>query len=183
MSSLREYLVQKRSAFHALKARDPATVEPIALKARATAEGRSGIRRIRIRHHQVISDSPSNFAGYDLGPASPELLIGSLSSCLTHVFLIQAADLQIALDRLEVEVEASQDPRAGKPGFEHIPIYPHDIRYTIHIESDADDSDIARLHQQVEKVCPILNLLQNPQSIQGKILRDRTAAKENRINA
>lgn len=49
---------------------DPLT-EPHKLRARTKAEERSGVRRIRIRHHQILSDSPPDFAGYDLGPASP----------------------------------------------------------------------------------------------------------------
>ncbi len=132
---LRAYLTVKRAALlarrKALRA-DPPTA-PHRLRARTTAEERSGVRRIRIRHHQILSDSPPDFAGYDLGPASPEIQLGVLSSCLTHIFLIQAADLRIPLDSLEVEVEADQDPRAGQKGFERVPIYPHNISYTVHL--------------------------------------------------
>ena len=76
------------------------------------------MRRIRIRDHQVVSDSPADFAGYDLGPSSPELLLGSLGSCLTHIFLIKAAELQLPLESLQVEIEGDLDPRGGKPGYE-----------------------------------------------------------------
>ncbi|VFR23641.1 hypothetical protein ANDA3_1177 [plant metagenome] len=171
MSNLREYLKQKRDALLVRNARDPATVAPLTLKATATAEGRSGVRRIRIRHHQVISDSPADFAGYDLGPASPELLIGSLSSCLTHVFLIQASELQIPLDGLAVEVQATQDVRGGRPGYENVPFYPQDIRYVAHIESTASQEALEALHVAVEKWCPILNLLRNPQGLSGEVVR------------
>ncbi|SHH71545.1 OsmC family protein [Pollutimonas bauzanensis] len=174
MSTLREYLHQKRAALLERNARDPVTVAPNVLTARASAEGRSGVRRIRIRHHQVISDSPADFAGYDLGPASPELLLGSLSSCLTHIFLIQASDLQIPLDRLEVEVQADQDTRGGRPGYEEIPFYPHNIRYAVHIDSPASKEQIDTLHAAVEKWCPILNLLQNPQALNGTIVHNQT---------
>ncbi|MFY3965025.1 OsmC family peroxiredoxin, partial [Achromobacter ruhlandii] len=102
MSTLNEYLGQKREAVLARNARDPRTVTPVKLRAHVSAEGRSGVRRIRIRDHQVVSDSPADFAGYDLGPSSPELLLGSLGSCLTHIFLIKAAELELPLDSLEV---------------------------------------------------------------------------------
>ena len=176
MSTLREYLAQKRSAL--LARREQASQEPPqphTLSANVRAEGRSGVRRIRIRDFQIVSDSGPDFAGYNLGPSSPELQLGVLGSCLTHVFLIQAADLEIPLDSLEVEITGQMDPRAGKPGHEHIPVYPHDINYTVHLESPASPERIAELHAAVERACPILNLLLNPQTISGTVDHQRTA--------
>jgi uncharacterized OsmC-like protein len=172
MSQLQDYLTQKREALLARRAR-AATTEPApqSLTARVRAEGRSGIRRIRIRDFQILSDSGPDFAGYDLGPTSPELQLGVLGSCLTHIFLIQAADREVPLDAIEVEVTAQVDPRAGKPGFEHVPIYPHRIAYTVEIESPASDEEIDQLHAAVERACPILNLLLNPQQIEGTVVR------------
>jgi len=76
MTDLNEYLGQKRPAFRALKeAAAKPDYAPTPLRARVTAEGRSGIRRIRIRDFQVLSDSPPSFVGYDIGPSSPELAL------------------------------------------------------------------------------------------------------------
>ena len=171
MSTLQEFLVQKRAAI--LSRREQAAQNPPSgpktLEARVKAEGRSGVRRIRIREHQILSDSGPDFAGYDFGPGSPEIQVGILGSCLTHIFEIQAADRQVPLDSLEVHVRADQDPRAGKPGFEHVPFWPHNITYTVEIESPAPPEQIRELHQAVEAVCPILNLLVNPQVISGSV--------------
>jgi uncharacterized OsmC-like protein len=170
MSTLREYLGQKRTALLARRAAAKANGSgPHTFQANVTAEGRSGVRRIRIREFQIISDSGPDFAGYNLGPGSPELQLGVLGSCLTHIFLIQAADRQVPLDSLEVEVTGQQDHRAGQPGYEHIPVYPHNITYTVHVVSSASPDEIAALHEAVERVCPILNLLVNPQQISGRI--------------
>ena len=149
-------------------ARDPQTVEPVKLRAQVSAEGRSGVRRIRIRDHQVVSDSPADFAGYDLGPSSPELLLGSLGSCLTHIFLIKAA-VQLPLESLQVEIEGDLDPRGGKPGYEDVPFFPHNIRYTAHIVSPADEAQVRAVHEAVEQWCPILNLLKRPQPLEGSV--------------
>ncbi len=92
-----------------------------------------------------------------------------LGSCLTHIFLIQAADRQVPLDSLEVEVSGQMDPHAGQPGYEHIPVYPHNITYTVQISSPASAEVIAALHDAVERACPILNLLANPQHITGTV--------------
>ena len=172
MSSLREYLVQKRDALLARRATAKAEgTGPHEISANVRAEGRSGVRRIRIRDFQILSDSPPDFAGYNLGPGSPELQLGVLGSCLTHIFLIQAADRQVPLDGIEVDVAGQLDPRANQPGFEHGPVYPHNIRYTVRISSPATDRELTELHAAVERACPILNLLVNPQQITGAVVR------------
>jgi len=177
MSTLNEYLAQKRVAYAALKARAAGPdAGPRPLSAQVTAEGRSGLRRIRIRDFQIISDSGPDFAGYDLGPSSPEIQLGVLGSCVTHVTLIQAADLGVPLDELSVDVSGEIDPRAGKPGFEHIPVYPQNLTYTLNIVSSASEETIRALHQAVENVCPILNLLRNPQTVRSEIRHVRPAS-------
>lgn len=166
MSTLREYLIQKRSALLRRRA-EPGGSR--ALEATVSAEGRSGVRRIRIRDFQVISDSPADFAGYNLGPSSPELQLGVLGSCLTHSFLIQAADLEIPIDAIHVNVHGEIDSRSGQAGYENIPVYPHNIAYDVQVESPAPAEDIRLLHETVEARCPILNLLANPQTISGAV--------------
>lgn len=172
MSTFREFLHQKRDALIARReaaAANPEGQAPRLLEARVKAEGRSGVRRIRIRDHQILSDSGPELAGYDFGPGSPEIQVGVLGSCLTHIFEIQAAQREIWLDALEVEVRAVQDFRSGQPGFEDVPRWPHQFTYTVTVESDEPEERIRELHQAVEDVCPILNLLVNPQEITGSV--------------
>ena len=170
--SLNDYLSHKRSA---VLARDERIAKGKAdahvLHAHVTAEGRSGVRRLRIREHQIISDSPYDFAGFNLGPSSPELQLGVLGTCVTHIFEIQAAKLQVPLDSLEVKVQGRIDPRAGHPGHESTPIWPHDIRYDVQVQTSASDEQLAELFEAVERNCPILNLLRNPQHIEGRVVR------------
>lgn len=171
MTTLNDYLVQKRAAWLAKReaARNDPDLKPVQLKATVRALGRSGVREIRIRDFQVISDSPADFAGYDLGPASPELQLGVLGSCLTHITLIQAAERQLRIDSIDVAVTGEQHPLAQQPGFENIPIFPHNIRYTLHIVSPESAEAIRALHDAVEAVCPIFNLLKQPQTIVGEL--------------
>jgi len=170
MSGLREYLAEKNQALQARRERIRTNgAEPVALSTSVKAEGRSGVRRIRIRDFQILSDSDTDFAGYNLGPSSPELQLGVLGSCLTHIFLIQAAERGVWLDSLEVEVTGQLDPRANQPGFEHVPVYPHNIRYHVRIVSPASETELRELHAAVERSCPILNLLAQPQQIAGTV--------------
>jgi hypothetical protein len=43
------------------------------------------------------------------------------------------------------------------------------------LESPASAEEIAGLHTAVERVCPVLNLLLNPQTITGTILQNGRA--------
>ncbi len=183
MTDLNSYLEQKRAALSARAARiESGVLGIVPISARVSAEGRSGIRRIRIRDHQVITDSPPDFAGYDLGPSSPELQLGILGSCLNHSFLIQAALLGVEIEELEVEVHGQLDARAGRPGHEATPVSPHDISFTVKVVSSASSDDIAVLQAAVERACPLLNLLKNPQSIRGSVDHRRPeAAKIGRL--
>lgn len=185
MTDLNDYLTEKRAAVRTRNARVASgEALQLTLSARVTAEGRSGIRRIRIRDHQVISDSPPDFAGYNLGASSPELQLGVLGSCVTHIFLIQAADREIPIDSLEVEVSGHIDPRGGHPGFEQIPVPPHEISYTVHLASPASKAEIDELFEAVERTCPILNLLRHPQTVRATVQHTQTArAQSQTINA
>lgn len=180
MSTLNEYLLEKREASIARreKAQNDPNLAPNRFGAKVRAKGRSGVREIRIRDFQIISDSPPDFAGYDLGPSSPELQLGVLGSCLTHITLIQAAERGVKLESLEVEVTGQQHPLAGKPGYEEIPIYPHNIQYKLHIVSPESEETIAELHEAVERVCPVLNLLANPQIVVGEVILNSPEAKQ-----
>ncbi|GJD50590.1 hypothetical protein OPKNFCMD_3333 [Methylobacterium crusticola] len=170
MASLNDYLTEKREALAARGARiESGELAVTPLRAQVSAEGRSGVRRIRIRDHQVVTDSPPDFAGYDLGPTSPELQLGILGSCLAHSYLIQAALLGVDVSALDVEVTGELDARAGRPGFEAVPVSPHALAYTVHIVSAAPREAVLRLEAEVERACPILNLLRNAQTIRGAV--------------
>lgn len=164
MSGLRDFLVRKRAAIAIL---DQGPTDPTPIRATCSAEGSSGIRRIRIRDFQLINDSPPSFAGFNLGPTTTESQLGLLAACLNHSVMIQAVRLGLEVDDVFVEIDGYLDPRAGRPGLEHIPAYPQGITYTIHVDSPADDADRARLLAAVEQFCPILNLLRSAQTVSG----------------
>ncbi|MDR0614339.1 MAG: OsmC family protein [Dysgonamonadaceae bacterium] len=132
----------------------------------------SGARKVHIRHFNFIHDNLPLFAGGDLGPSSLEHQLGALTSCITHITEIQAASREIALDTLYITAEAIYDPRAGRPGFEDVPAWPHGIHYTAHYRSPHSYDEIVALRDAVEEVCPIYNLFISEQKIEGRIVRD-----------
>jgi len=61
------------------------------------------------------------------------------------ITLAQAADLRILLGLLEAEVQASQEPRFGQPGFEQVPIAPCTSTHIVHVRSPAGKERIRDL--------------------------------------
>ena len=72
---------------------------------------------------------------------------------------------RMAFASLEVDITVEINFRAGKPEFEQILVYPHNIRYDIKLSSSASDDAIAELHVAVERACPMFNL----QTINGTV--------------
>ena len=131
----------------------------------------TGARRLHIRYFNLLHDNPSYLAGNDLGPSANEHQLGVITSCITHITEIQAASRNVILDSLGVSVEGTIDLRAGRPGFENVKPYLHDIHYTLHVRSPQPYNDIVALRDSVEAVCPIYNLIISEQKIKGRIVR------------
>lgn len=184
MNTLNDFLQVKRLALDEREARHArGELLPMPLTAKVTAEGRSGIRHIRIREHHIINDSPYDFAGFDLGPSSPETMMGVLGACVVHICEMQAAARSIPLDSIEVEVNGMYDPRAGKPGFEKVPVHPTNINYVVNVSSSASSQAIKELFEAVEQVCPILSLIKNPQQVTATINHTRTGVDKKAAKA
>jgi hypothetical protein len=182
---LREYLKYKRNAWLHLQGQRAERQDTARAARQDTAnrtpservsiyvnvEGGTGVRRLHLRQFEILHDNPYHLAGHDLGVSSQEHILGTLTSCITHITLIQAAAQEIVLDSLAISVTATIDPRAGRPGFENVPPYPHDVSYTVHVKSPATFEQIKKLHDDVEAVCPIYNLYISEPEITGRIIR------------
>lgn len=171
MGTLNEFLAEKRDAVRSLRAAARANPQAKAFQASCRVLGRSGVREVRIRDYQVITDTPPYFAGYALGPSAPELMLGAFASCLAHTAVIIAADQGLSLDSLDVEVIGDMDPFAQTPGHEHIPIAPHNIRYRLHVASTETAERISALNLEVQRRCSLFNLIRDAQEIGGEIVQ------------
>jgi uncharacterized OsmC-like protein len=169
---LRDFLVEKRAALlQRAQAAKSGPRESPPLRAHVRVEGGTGLRHVRTgeSRFQFIHDNPRDLAGLDLGPSVEEHQLGVMGSCLTHIFEIQAAQRQVVLDGLEIEVEGTLTPR--RAGAE--PPRLKNVRYTVHIASPESAEKIDALRAAVEAVCPIYNLLKDPQTITGRVVRER----------
>ncbi|HEY7033566.1 MAG TPA: OsmC family protein [Thermomicrobiales bacterium] len=178
MAGLRRLFAERRRAQRRRPLAHSGESAPRLISARVRAEGCSGLRHIQIRDFHLFTDLGPDCAGFDLGPTPFELQLGALGSCLTQTFLCHAAARGVVVERIEVEVTGRIDPLAGAPGQDQRPATPRDIRYTLHVTSPASADEVARLRDAVERSCPILNLLVQPQPIRGTIVHDLGPAPE-----
>ena len=173
MGELNEFLADKRKALSSYMEAALADPKPVDMTATVDVRGRSGVRVIKIRQFELISDTAQDLAGFDLGPFSPEHQLAALGGCIAHTAQMVAAGLELSIDGISVEVRAQMHPLAQTPGYENIPTVPYNLRYTLHIESKESAETIAALHQQIEEVCPIYNLIKQPQPISGTLVHQR----------
>lgn len=161
MTTLREYLNAKGDAISATAAAKPDPNDwRETVTATCTADDRTGVRKLRIRDWLIIGDSGPGFGGFSLGPSSPELLCGVISTCLTHTYEIGASVMGIPLDRIEVRVSAlNNDSRFGGIETDDPPL-PWDITARVSIEApDASADQLATLHAYASERCPLTNLI------------------------
>jgi uncharacterized OsmC-like protein len=167
MRGLTTYLKQKAQAMRAAARERPAGEHwRERVEATCVADDATGVRRLRIRDWQFLSDSGPSFGGWGLGPSSPELLCGVVSTCLTHTYLIGAATLDIPVERVRVRVSADNNDAAFLDIATDDPPLPFNI--TAHVELEAPDAapdQLARLHQYAAERCPLTRLLRTPNPV------------------
>ena len=177
MSSLREYLIQKREALLTRRARAKSKgagtargSRPTSRPRAAAASGGAGSATSR------SSATAPDFAGYNFGPGSAELQLGVLRELPDPHLPDPGRRSPGPAGRRSRSTSAASSTRAPtRPGFEDVPVYPHKIQYTVKISSPASDQELAAPHEAVERVWPILNLLVNPQQIAGTSRAERGA--------
>ncbi|GLI09482.1 hypothetical protein YDYSG_55140 [Paenibacillus tyrfis] len=144
--------------------------EPPKLQAKVTAMGSSGKREIQMRGFQVTTDVIAE-AGepYSIGPGPAEMMLGALGSGIVQVALSLAAARGITLQYLDVEVtgELSTDDA-------WTPAALRNISYKLSVLSPHSTDEIMRLHKAVERSCPSLHLLTDPQPVSGSFAHIKT---------
>ncbi len=79
---VRDYLRQKAESLRAAAGARPSDADwHESVSATCVADDLTGVRKLRIRDWQFIGDSGPSFGGWSLGPSSPELLCGIISTC------------------------------------------------------------------------------------------------------
>ena len=164
---LRDYLRQKARAMRAAATAKPRPEQwRETVSATCVADDVTGVRKLRMRDWEIIGDSGPDFGGWGLGPSSPELLCGVISTCLTHTYLIAAASLDIPVDRVEVTVSSTNNDAHFLGIASEDPDVPSDITARVALEAeDATVEQVATLHRYAAERCPLSKLVREPNTV------------------
>lgn len=109
----------------------------------------------RIGEHVIHSDEPSILGGDGTAPNPVEQLIAALGSCLAVGYAANATAKNIELRELRIDLRGDLNIKTflgldadGNAGYES-------IRADVHIKSDASESQIKELHEQVVATSPV----------------------------
>jgi uncharacterized OsmC-like protein len=117
------------------------------------------------RKFELIVDEPESLGGEDSGPNPVEYLLAGYAGCLNVVFNLVAKELDIQINKLEINVSGDINPERflgvsseERAGFKSILV---DAK----LETNADSEKEQLLIQAVKERCPINDNLVNPTPI------------------
>lgn len=111
---------------------------------------------------RLNADMPNQVGGDGSAPTPGVLGRGALASCIAICVQSWAANMDIALDAVEVEVQADFDAR-GELGIGDVPTGYSEVRYRVSIESPAPRDAVDALLDTVERYSPYVAVFARPQ--------------------
>lgn len=122
------------------------------------------------RSFQLRSDHPPELLGHDTGPSAVETLLAALGSCIAGTFAAQATARGIAVDSIEVDLEAPLDLQ----GFLQLaPVRPGPTRIgaRVRVRSNAPDEALRELCEATKATSPVYDALANPVAVESWVER------------
>lgn len=164
---LREHLVHKRAAMLAAAEAAPTAADwEETISATCVADDATGVRKLDVRGWRYIGDGGPGIGGNDLGPSSPELFCGVVSTCFTHTLLCLAAMREIPLDSVHVDVSAINNDANFFGVASDLGWVPRDLTIDATVVADGVDAAvIAGLVADAEQTCPIMQLVRGSHDV------------------
>ncbi len=162
--TLANHLVQKGEAMRAAALDRPTAADwQESLQAVCVADDNTGVRKLTIRDFHFVGDGGPDIGGWDLGPTSPEYLLGVISTCLTHTMLCLAAWRGLSLERVEVRVTADNNDARFFGVHTDTPPPPHNIRIHVDLEAPSmTEHERSAFIREAEATCPVVQALRQP---------------------
>ncbi len=125
--------------------------------------------RAKVRDFNFDIDEPEALGGDNTAPNPVEYILAALGSCQEILYGAYSSVLGIPLESVKVNVKGTLDLKGlfgldpdVKPGFGK-------VSYETYIKSPAEESEIKKLIDTVEKNCPVLDILSRPIPVEGKV--------------
>ncbi|MFD1039598.1 OsmC family protein [Virgibacillus byunsanensis] len=109
---------------------------------------------------QIVIDEPKELGGTDVGANPVEYVLASLSGCTSVIISLVAKELDFSYTDVEFYNEGTLDLR-GLNGVEDVSSHFQTVTFKVTIETDESDQRIAELKTEVERRCPVYNLLKD----------------------
>ncbi len=123
-----------------------------------------------VRGHTVACDEPRSFGGSDSAQSPVELFLTSLATCQAITYRVWAAELGIALDRVEVEVVGDIDLR-GFLGVDGVDRAGYDrILLRVTPAGPEPPERYAELAEAVDRHCPVLDAMARPLRVERELV-------------
>lgn len=133
---------------------------------KASAHLQEGVRVIaKSRNFEVTIDEPKELGGTNTGMNPVELILCSLGACQSIVARTYAKKFKIQMDNFWVELEGDLDTD-GFMNKSDVRRGYSDIRYNIHIETDATREAVEKFIDFISKTCPIDDTIANTVNVQ-----------------
>jgi len=104
---------------------------------------------------ELIADLPKTEGGDDRGPRPGALGRGALGSCLAMGIVLQAAEKDIPLDAVSVEVQGEGDARGYLGLDDDIPPGYTQIRVIVDVQSTAPEERVREIIRTAERYSPL----------------------------
>jgi uncharacterized OsmC-like protein len=121
------------------------------------------------RGFTFIVDEPPELGGNDEGPNPVEYLLGSYAGCFNVVLNIVAKEMGITITYLKIDVDGDIDPSKLIGGFSLNRAGFQSINITVHIKTNASETENRELIKLAKERCPINDNLKNPTPINYSI--------------
>jgi len=140
---------------------------------RTTAMSRTRVRdglqcEIQDGCWKLTADFSARLGGGETAPNPGVYGRAALGSCLAIGYMIRAAKYGIPITSLEVDVEADYDTGALLGTSPTPPGY-HEVRYTVTVESPADDDAVRRVIDEADAHSPYLHIFMHPQACRRSV--------------
>jgi len=139
------------------------------LSATTRARVEDGLRcSIREGEWTLAADMPVKAGGAGSAPTPGTLGRGALASCLAMGITMWAARLDVALDAVEVEVQADFDAR-GELGVGNVQAGYREVRVMVRIASPEPETRVAAVVEAAKRHSPYLDVFGRAQSMRCEL--------------
>ncbi|MEH7180511.1 OsmC family protein [Neobacillus vireti] len=132
------------------------------LKVETSGKWESGLKTsISIRDFsKLIVDEPKSLGGTDEGPNPVEYVLAALTSCTSVMIALISKEKKFSFQGGDFKNNGTLDLQ-GLMGVEGVSPHFQSVSFDVILETQESDSRVEELKEEVEKRCPVYNLLKD----------------------